>query len=88
MQLLSCWACAWHTQSGKEMLGRLSTDKGKMWVLQHLGRKHHVPIATLNHSSNGFLAIQVCCCMLLCVFALRPTVANTCTQSPECQHVV
>ena len=37
------------TQSGKEMLGHLSTDQGKMWVLQHLGSKHHVDIATLNH---------------------------------------
>lgn len=31
------------------MLGLLSTDEGKMWVLQHLGSKHHVDIATLNH---------------------------------------
>ena len=43
------------------MLERLSTDKGKMWVLQHLGRKHNVPITTLSHPSNGFLAVQVCC---------------------------
>ena len=79
------------TQSGKEMLGHLSTDQGKMWVLQHLGRKHRVHIATLNHSSNGFLAVQVCCCMLLRAFALRLTVANvanTWTHSPACQHVV
>ena len=78
-------------KSGKEMLGRLSTNKGKMWVLQHLGRKHRVHIATLNHSSNGFLAVQVCCCMLLRAFALRLTVANvanTWTHSPACQHVV
>ena len=69
------------------MLGRLLTNEGKIWVLQHLGRKQHVPITSLNHSSNGFLAIQVCCCMLLCVFALRLTVANLPTLGRILQNV-
>ena len=63
------------------------TNEGKIWVLQHLGRKQHVPITSLNHSSNGFLAIQVCCCMLLCVFALRLTVANLPTLGRILQNV-
>ena len=69
------------TQSGKEMLGHLSTDQGKMWVLHHLGRKHRINIHTLNHPSNGFLAVQVC---LLYAAACVHSPADRCQR---CQHV-
>ena len=68
-------------KSGKEMLGRLSTNKGKMWVLHHLGRNHRIHIATLNHSSNGFLAVQVC---LLYAAACVHSPADRCQR---CQHM-
>ena len=71
----------WHTQSGKEMLGHLSTDQGKMWVLHHLGCKHGIHIHTLNHPSNGFLAVQVC---LLYAAACVHSPADRCQR---CQHV-
>ena len=69
------------TQSGKEMLGHLSTDQGKMWVLHHLGCKHGIHIHTLNHPSNGFLAVQVC---LLYAAACVRSPADRCQR---CQHM-